>query len=167
MNLRLALYLLCVSLSMSAILRAGEIPWTPDTPYNFDRRESASGGDPSPWAETPEYSRIEYRLIYLMEADRAAKRLAQTAKLSEAEHSLLSTTLDDLGEVLIGFYGEAMTFLKIKPNPTLLLMMLYHYNTYVQSANENWPRIIATLRRLDPTITAKAETLAPSNNTKR
>ena len=75
-------------------------------PYNFDRRQSASGDDPSPWAENPDFSRLEYRLIYLMEADREAIKLRQAAILAENEGLLLYRAIDNLDEVIVMCYAE-------------------------------------------------------------
>ena len=163
---RSVIYLSCLMIGFS-ILQAGEVPWIPETPYNYDRRQSASEEDPSSLAHDRNASRIEYRLIYLMEADRSAKKLRQAAKLPEAEGVLLYRSIDDLDAVLEVCYREAISCFKAKPNPTLLLMMLYHYSAYVNSAMERWEPTIKALRKLDPTITEKAEKLASSSKVQK
>jgi hypothetical protein len=145
------------------LLQAGEVPWTPETPYNYDRRQSASVDDPSPWAIDHDYRRIEYRLVYLMEADRSAKKLERATKLPEAESLLLHRSIDNLDEVLEVCYREAIACFKAKPNPTLLLMMIYHYSAYVNSAMERWDPTIDALRKLDPAITEEAVKLVSSS----
>ena len=45
-------------------------------------------------------------------------------------------------------------------------MMLYHYDKYVNSASENWPRAIDALRKIDPAITENADKLAHKKNIK-
>jgi hypothetical protein len=97
-----------------------------------------------------------------MEADRCAKKLRKSVKLPEAEALLLYRTVDHLGEILEMSYHDAIKGFRAKPNPTLLLMMLYHHDAYVNSANEQWPPTIEALRMLDPEITKKAENLAGS-----
>ncbi len=146
----------------SAVLLPGEVPWTPETPYCYDRRQSASEDNPSPWDSDPELDRVEYRLVYLMEADRCAKKLRKSAKLPEAEAVLLYGAVDHLDEILEMSYHDAIKGFRTKPNPTLLLMMLYHYDAYVKSAMERWAPTIEALHEIDPVITKRAENLTGS-----
>lgn len=148
--------------AMSRAIADDEIPWTPDLPYNADRRQSSSDNYSGAWEATPAFRRVEYRLTYLLEADLNAKKLRLTVKLPEAEGSLLYKAIDDLDEVLEVCYREAIPCLKDKPNPNLLLMMLYHYDAYVHSAMERWEPTIDLLRKLDPAIAEKAQKLADS-----
>lgn len=167
MNPKRTVILFFCLLAILQILRAGEVPWTPETSYNYDRRQSHSEDDPSPWASDRTARRIEYRLIYLMMADRNAKTLDHKKKLGEDDSVLLHTVIDDLDECLEVCYREAIPCFKAKLNPTLLLMMLYHYDVHVNSAMERWLPTIGALRKLDPTITVNAEKLASSTKSQK
>ena len=101
-------------------------------------------------------------VVDLMEADRCAKNLRKSVKLPEEEASLSHGTVDHLDEILQMSYHDAIKGFRTKPNPTLLLMMLYHYDAYVKSAMERWAPTIEALREIDPVINKKAENLAGS-----
>jgi hypothetical protein len=160
------LCLICAVASFGS-LHAGEVPWTPEAPYNYDRRQSASEDDPSPWASSSDFSRVEYRLTYLMEADRNAIKLARGEKLDENDNMLLHAVIDDLDEALEVCYREAIPCFKTRPNPTLLLMMLYHYDVYVNSAMERWEPTIEALRQLDPATTQKPDKLSAATKAQK
>ena len=68
-------------------------------------------------------------------------------------------TVDHLDEVLQMSYHDAIKGFRTKPNPTLLLMMLYHYDAHVKSAMERWAPTIEALREIDPVINEKRKML--------
>jgi hypothetical protein len=150
-------------------LSADEKPWTPDMGYNVDRRLSAGGPINSPWDFSKEAERAEYRMLYLLEAHRDAVMLALAferkvgeGKISQEQIVQLRQVGGNLNEVVQASYAEASPYFTTRKNPTLLLMMLYHFEVYCYGgdSNEGWPVTIKSLQELDPAITAKAKELA-------
>ena len=168
-----AIVILLISLASSS---AKEKQWTPNMDYNVDRRES--GGDPitSPWDFSVDAQRAEYSMLYLLQADKDAAILAQ-----ELEHKVNEGTLTqeqivrlrqiggNLGDVVISAYADVTPYFSTQKNPTLLLMMLYHFEVYRHGgdSNESWPSVIKPLQELDPAITAKAKGLAKEHMLKK
>lgn len=101
----------------------------------------------------------QFRLQYLMQAHREAKELAASEDLDDANRRKVSRIVDDLEESLLPCYSESLRcFKKDSKNPTLLLMMIYHYQVYIKpyTANEGWSKIVGILEQVDPDITREA-----------
>ncbi len=109
--------------------------------------------DPTIWSGKKKGG-LEYRLRYLMQADKQIKTVwySKPKGLTEQQSLNLSGGVNNIDEVLVASYLQATEYLKTHPNPELLKMMLAHYYLYVNSANEAWPPIVAELVRLSPSM---------------
>ena len=137
------LLLVFAALAFSACLSVAE--YTIGDDYNLDR-------GPSPWDGTgAERTTFEYRLLYLLQADKELKDLwyCHPAGLSERQSLQLGRAVDNLDEVLVHTYGQATRLFQSHSNPRLLKMMLSHYYLYVNSANEIWQPVINDLSKVD------------------
>jgi hypothetical protein len=128
---------------------------------NFAHADYAPGDDytlargPSPWSTAfPEQSGFEYRLLYLLQADKEAKDIwySQPKGLSYKQGRALARAVDSLDIVLIGAYVDATKLLQSHPNARLLKMLLAHYCLYINSANESWPDVFANLAKIDKAL---------------
>lgn len=149
-------------------LASGEKRWTTDMPYTADRRESASDPVESPWGFSTSAETAEYRLLHLMEAHKNATILnLQLDRDGELEHETavrLRQVVGSLDEALECSYRDAIAYFAKAENPSLLLMMLYHYELYgVRSSMERWLPTISSLRKLDPEMAKRAKKLADAN----
>ena len=102
-----------------------------------------------------------------MEADRNIKQLRQSHKAPEKDVSKINLELLSLDELLEAAYGESIPYFAAKPNPNLLLMMLYHYYVYSTSVHEGWGPTIFVLEKIDPVITDKAHRLANAKQSRK
>ncbi|MEM0970511.1 MAG: hypothetical protein AAGJ31_14240, partial [Verrucomicrobiota bacterium] len=67
----------------------------------------------------------------------------------------------DLDEVLVTCYADTIScFRSERENETLLLMIIYHYRTYVNSANESWGEVMKVLEDIDVEVTQRAHQLS-------
>ena len=163
-----SIFAISILLGCSLGLQAQEKPWTPDMDYNTDRRLSAGDPDVSPWKFSTETRRAEYGMLYLLQAHKDAILLSGKLRSKVGEGKITQEQIfqlrrigANLDEVLKSSYGEVTPHFSCKKNPTLLLMMLYHYEVYGPGGDsESWPTIIKPLQDLDPEITAKAKELA-------
>ena len=131
-------------------------------PYNIDRRLSSRGPTESRWDFSEEARNVEYRMLYLLEADKHARQLMD--RLDTLDQELfrhVMTVNGNLDEVLECSFREAIPYFEKVENPTLLLMMLFHYEVYRKgSAMERWDGTISALRKIDPEIAGKAKRFA-------
>lgn len=165
------LILVGMLLCTTQTLVSGEKPWTPGMPYDADRRESASDPVESPWGSSTSAERAEYRMLHLMEAHKNATililQLDRDGKLEHETAVRLRGVVGSLDEALECSYREAIPYFAKAENPTLLTMMLYHYELYgVRSSMERWDPTISSLRKLDPDIAERAKKLAGANRSK-
>lgn len=155
---------------------AKEKQWSPDMDYNVDRRESGSDPITSPWDFSADAQRAEYGMLYLSQADKDAVILALELEHKVGEGTLTQQQIVRLRRISGNFadvvkceYTEVTPYFLKRANPTLLLMMLYHFEVYRHGgdADESWPSVIKPLQELDPVITAKAKELAKEGMIRR
>lgn len=149
--------------TLSPILCSAEVTWNPSEPYNSVREGESS------WTHSDDARRCEYGLKYLLEAhkDAVESQLSNEAKVSEGlmsqeEIVRLRTIAGNLSEVIKSEFTESVRYFQQKPNPDLLLMLLYHFKVYCYGGDscESCPEIIKPLRELDPEMTARADSFA-------
>ena len=139
---------------------------------------AASVGDPikSPWSFSAEAQRAEYRMLYLLQAHKDAILLALSferkvgeGKITQEQIVKLRQVGGNLNDVVRCSYTDVTPYFSTNNNPTLLLMMLYHFEVYCYGgdSDESWPTIIKPLQELDPEITAKAMELAKKGTAER
>jgi len=161
-----AALLLC---AMTPVAQSKEKPWSPSMPYNVDRRLDSGDPDPSPWTFSKDAQRAEYRMLYLLQAHKDAVLLALSMERKVKSREITQEQIieprsidGNLVEVVKCSFSDVLPYFKAKSNPTLLLMMLYHFEVYCRGgdSDEGWPAIIKPLHEIDPEITAKAKELA-------
>lgn len=154
---------MCTSFTFSCkTLYADELKWIPGEEYDIARPKN----EPSPWQNNKIYRRVEYRLLYLLEADAVLTKVKRAENV-EGKRLELSRVLDNLDEVLEVCYEESVSYFKDKPNPRLLMMMLYHYEVDGNSAMERWGPTIKALRAIDPEIAKQATISAEAAKSKK
>ena len=152
-------------------LVSGEKPWTPEMPYTSDRRESAKDPVESPWDFSGTAASAEYQMLHLLEAHKNATilnlQLDRDGKLNHETAVRLRQVEGDLDEALACSYHDVIPYLRKAPNPSLLMMMLYHYELYgIRSSMERWIPTMSSLRKIDPETSARAKKLADANRSK-
>ncbi len=104
----------------------------------------------SPWDNSASRERVEYPLVFLMDAYVKADKLQRKGVDT---YSLR----DDLSESLLALYEGAYLEFTKKPHPRLLTkILLHHYNYHQGSASESWSEVISKLERLDKKATSSA-----------
>ncbi|MEM7384807.1 MAG: hypothetical protein AAF514_07660, partial [Verrucomicrobiota bacterium] len=166
-----AIILIGILMFTAQALVSREKPWTPDIPYNTDRRDSANDPAESPWDFSSSAATAEYRMLHLMEAHKNATmlnlRLDRDGKLDHETAVRLRQVEGSLDEALECSYRDAIPYFAKAANPSLLMMMLYHYELYgVRSSKEGWIPTISSLRRIDPETSARAKKLAEANRSR-
>ena len=163
------MFAISVLFSFSSMVHAEPKPWTPSMSYSESRWRSVSDPHPRLWTFSKVAERAEYQMPYLLQADKDATLLAlsleskvREGKISQGQIVQLRGIGGSLHEVVRCMYEDVTPYFEKKPNPTLLLMMLYHFEVYCYGgdSDESWPDIIEPLQALDPAITAEAKKLA-------
>lgn len=166
----LSIFILVIGVSS---LRAERKKWTPDMAYNT---KLLIAGQPSKsaWGYSKEGQQAEYKMLYLLEAHKATTlaTLSLERRIEEEITALevitqknlweFSSALGCMNDVVRCSFQDTIKHFEVKPNPDLLLMMLYHFEVYCYGGDgdESWPELIGKLQKLDPAITEKAKKLA-------
>ena len=158
------LLILATLLGTMYSLSAEVQPWSPDIRYDTSR--AGFEDSDTPWGLSPEARDAENTLRHVLEAHKQAVILGLGFPphngLDQKAYERVKAISGCLGDVVTSEYLRILPYFKKKSNPTLLLMMLYHFEVYCAGGDgdESWPWIIEHFQKLDPATTAKAKEMA-------
>jgi len=129
------------------------VPPSPEVPL-WTANEDDVIATESPWRGEVDLDRMEFRLVYLMEAH---ARL-ETSDLGQSEKDAIA---GDLSEVMTSLFVEAAEAMESKPNPFLLSKMLIHYDRFMTGSASEWlGEVVERMEGLDARVTRHARKIS-------